>query len=98
MRAGSLSKPPLPPVSDAPRGRPRRAAAPVSKHLEAFLEMMAAERGAAPLTLAAYKNDLTDLSSFLSTRGVALEAANAEALHSYVTSAATTRLTPRTLA
>jgi integrase/recombinase XerD len=98
MRAGSLSKPPLPPVSDAPRGRPRRAAAPVSKHLEAFLEMMAAERGAAPLTLAAYKNDLTDLSGFLSTRGVALEAANAEALHSYVTSAATTRLTPRTLA
>ena len=33
----------------------------VSKRLEAFLEMLAAERGAARLTLAAYRNDLADL-------------------------------------
>src|SRR5438128_8075459 len=98
MRAGSLSKPPLPPVSDARRGRPRRAAAPVSKHLEAFLEMLSAERGAAPLTLAAYQNDLTELSGFLAAWGVALEAADPAALHSYVASVTTARLTPRTLA
>src|SRR5437763_10825478 len=66
------------------------------KHLEAFLEMLAAERGAAPLTLAAYRNDLRDLARFLGTRGAALEAADPPALHAYL--AAATALSPRTLA
>ncbi len=39
--------------------------APVSRHVEAFLEMLAAERGAARLTIAAYRNDLDDLARFL---------------------------------
>jgi integrase/recombinase XerD len=34
---------------------------PPSRHVEAFLEMLAAERGAARLTIAAYRNDLDDL-------------------------------------
>lgn len=34
-------------------------------HLEAFLEMMSAERGAAANTLASYEHDLTDLREFL---------------------------------
>ncbi|MGE7369670.1 site-specific tyrosine recombinase XerD [Neorhizobium sp. NPDC001467] len=34
-------------------------------HLEAFLEMMSAERGAAANTLASYERDLTDLRDFL---------------------------------
>jgi len=34
-------------------------------HLEAFLEMMSAERGAAANTLASYERDLTDLREFL---------------------------------
>ena len=38
--------------------------------LEAFLEMLAAERGAARLTLAAYGNDLVDLAGFLAARGI----------------------------
>jgi integrase/recombinase XerD len=76
----------LPPASDA------------SKHLEAFLEMMAAERGAASLTLAAYHNDLADLAGFLAASGVALEAADRERLHIYLASPATARLSPRTLA
>jgi integrase/recombinase XerD len=76
----------LPPASD------------VSKHLETFLEMLAAERGAAPLTLAAYKNDLSNLASFLIPSGVALEAADREKLHAYVASPVTAALTPRTLA
>jgi integrase/recombinase XerD len=67
-----------------------------SKHLEAFLEMLAAERGAAPLTLAAYGNDLSDLSRFLTARGVMIEAADAPALHAYL--AAATTLAARTLA
>jgi integrase/recombinase XerD len=76
----------LPPASD------------VSKHLEAFLEMLAAERGAAPLTLAAYQNDLSNLAGFLGASGVTLETANRERLHAYLASPATTQLSPRTLA
>lgn len=70
----------------------------LSKHLEAFLEMLAAERGAAQLTLAAYRNDLLDLSRFLATRTLALETADETALHAYLAAAATAQLAPRTLA
>jgi integrase/recombinase XerD len=58
--------------------------------------MLAAERGAAPLTLAAYRNDLADLAQFLTARGLPLEAADSAALHAYLASA--TRLGRRTLA
>jgi integrase/recombinase XerD len=71
---------------------------PVSRRLGAFLEMLAAERGAARLTLAAYRNDLLDLAGFLAGRGQGLESADAVALHDYLTAAATRRLVPRTLA
>jgi len=70
----------------------------VSPRLEAFLEMLAAERGAARLTLAAYRNDLLDLAGFLAARGTALDAADAPALHDYLAAAETRRLAPRTLA
>ena len=53
--------------------RDRVTAGPISRRLEAFLEMLAAERGAARLTLAAYRNDLVDLTGFLAARGTALE-------------------------
>jgi integrase/recombinase XerD len=75
------------------------AAAPAfSKHLEAFLEMLTAERGAARLTVAAYRTDLADLSRFLAARRSALEAADEAALHAYLAAAATARLAPRSLA
>src|ERR1700733_401967 len=70
----------------------------VSPRLEAFLEMLAAERGAARLTLSAYRNDLIDLSGFLAAPGIALDAADAGALHDYLAAAGTRRLAPRTLA
>jgi len=60
--------------------------------------MMAAERGAAPLTLAAYHNDLSGLTEFLAASGVAPEAGDRTSLHAYLTSPATARLSPRTLA
>ena len=60
--------------------------------------MLAAERGAAPLTLAAYQNDLSNLAGFLAPGGVALEAADRERLHAYLASPDTARLSPRTLA
>lgn len=69
-----------------------------SKHLEAFLEMLAAERGSAALTLAAYENDLANLAGFLAARQMRLEAADAASLHAYLANAATARLAPRTLA
>jgi integrase/recombinase XerD len=45
---------------------------------EAFLEMMAAERNAAPNTLAAYARDLEDLSGFLAGRGLGFDDAAPE--------------------
>jgi integrase/recombinase XerD len=70
----------------------------VSPRLEAFLEMLSAERGAARLTLAAYRNDLIDLSGFLAARRIVLESADSGALHEYLAAAGTRRLAPRTLA
>jgi integrase/recombinase XerD len=70
----------------------------IPKQLEAFLEMLAAERGAAPLTVAAYRNDLAGLSAFLAVKGTALQTADAAVLHAYLASAVTARLAPRTLA
>jgi len=70
----------------------------LSKHLEAFLEMLAAERGAARLTIVAYRTDLLDLARFLRIRATALEAADEAALHAYLAAAATARLAPRSLA
>jgi integrase/recombinase XerD len=52
--------------------------------LDAFLDMMVAERGAAANTRAAYGRDLMDLARFLGRRGGALEAATAEDLRAYM--------------
>ena len=42
----------------------------MDRHIEAFLEMMAAERGAARNTLAAYARDLEDFSAYAGATGV----------------------------
>jgi integrase/recombinase XerD len=80
--------------NNRPAALPDAAAA---RRLEAFLEMLAAERGAARLTLAAYRNDLADLAAFLAGRGAALDSADAPALHDYLSAMTTRRLAPRTL-
>jgi integrase/recombinase XerD len=82
----------------ASRNNMPSSAAALSRRLEAFLEMLAAERGAARLTLAAYRNDLADLAGFLAAGGTALENADAAALHNYLAAMTTRRLAPRTLA
>ena len=56
---------------------------------------MAAERGAARLTLAAYRHDLSDAAAFL---GSAVEAANTEDLRRYLTKIARAGLAPRSAA
>src|SRR5437879_13268365 len=82
-----------------PASRNRRAAAALpSLRVEAFLEMLMAERGAARLTLAAYRNDLADLAGFVAAREMALEDADAAALHDYLAAMTTRRLAARTLA
>ncbi|MDU7524102.1 MAG: site-specific integrase, partial [Roseomonas mucosa] len=52
--------------------------------VEAFLEMLAAERGAARNTLAAYEADLTDVAGWLRRKGGSLESATPEALRGYL--------------
>ncbi|MGH7116928.1 MAG: site-specific tyrosine recombinase XerD [Stellaceae bacterium] len=69
-----------------------------SRHFEAFLEMLTAERGAAPLTIAAYRADLLDLARCLAARATTLETADEPALHAYLAAPATARLAPRSLA
>jgi integrase/recombinase XerD len=70
----------------------------MDRHLEAFLEMMAAERGAARNTLAAYRADLEDLGGFLAARGEPLSAAGRESLRAYLASLGAQGLAPRTQA
>lgn len=60
--------------------------------------MLTAERGAARLTVAAYRADLSDLSRFLAARATALEIADEPVLHAYLAAAATIHLAPRSLA
>ena len=52
----------------------------MDRHIESFLEMLSAERGAARNTIAAYTADLQALAGFLGARGVAPGAATAAAL------------------
>lgn len=60
--------------------------------------MMAAERGAARNTLAAYEADLMDFARFCADRGVALEAAATDDLRTYLHGMYQGGLSPRTVA
>ena len=53
-------------------------------HMESFLEMMSAERGAANNTLLSYERDLEDAYSFLKQRGVKPTEAASEDLRAYL--------------
>ncbi|CAN7501064.1 site-specific tyrosine recombinase XerD [Rhizobium sp. LjRoot258] len=57
-------------------------------HVEAFLEMMSAERGAAANTLSSYERDLDDLHAFLNGKGVRLMDAASADLSAYLSSLA----------
>lgn len=56
----------------------------MDRHVEAFLEMLAAERGAARNTLLAYEADLADFAGFAAGRGQGAAAADAETLRAYL--------------
>ena len=63
--------------------RPAKAAAG-GHHIEAFLEMMSAERGAALNTLSSYRRDLDDYAGFLGRHGSGLERAGVETVRAYL--------------
>ena len=70
------------------------------RHLETFLEMLAAERGAAANTLAAYRADLEDFFAFLAREapGTAAAGAGAETLSAYLRRLSDLGLKPPTAA
>lgn len=57
-------------------------------HVESFLEMMSAERGAAANTLQSYERDLDDIRSFLKERSIRLTEAASADLAAYLSSLA----------
>lgn len=54
------------------------------RHIDGFLEMLSAERGAAQNTLLAYRRDLEDYCGFLSGRGIAGERAGSPEIRDYL--------------
>ena len=61
-----------------------RAKASDEALVELFLDMQAAERGAGENTLAAYRNDLDDLTAYLRAQGVSVADANTDALRGFL--------------
>ena len=70
----------------------------MDRHADAFLEMLAAERGAARNTLAAYMADLAGLAGFAATRGEGLAAMTTATLRDYMASLGAAGLSARTAA
>ena len=68
----------------------------IDRHVEAFLEMLAAERGAARNTVAAYLADLADFSGFATARGTACAGADAALLRDYMAALHRAGLSART--
>src|SRR4051812_5031889 len=61
-----------------------RSKTPDAKLINLFLDMLAAEQGAGPNTLDAYRRDLTDFSEFLSRAGQSFAGAETQALRDYL--------------
>ena len=78
--------------------QPQRRGPGDAERIEIFLEMMSAERGAARATLASYAGDLAALSAFLTKRGIAVVAADADALRAYLSELRRRRRSGRTAA
>jgi integrase/recombinase XerD len=74
---------------------PGQAAGPAA---EAFLEMMAAERGASRNTIAAYARDLEDFARFAIASGTPVETASADVVRAYLRAKTQAGLAPSTVA
>jgi integrase/recombinase XerD len=84
-------------VQAADSGRPGRDQAD-GRHLEAFLEMMAAERGAAGNTLDAYRRDLEHYGAVLAGRGRSVATGDGDDLRAYLAELTRAGLAPSTIA
>jgi integrase/recombinase XerD len=91
---------PVPRLAPGGGGGGGAAPMPDRRHLEAFLEMLAAERGAAANTLSAYRADLEDFFAFAAAHGGAAgpARAGAETLSAYLRRLADLELSARTAA
>jgi integrase/recombinase XerD len=67
-------------------------------HIESFLEMMTAERGAARNTILSYTRDLQDLAAFFRRRKTSFASARKNALEAYAATLGNSGLSPRTVA
>ncbi len=65
-------------------------------HLELFLEMMVAERGASVNTILAYRRDLKDFSGFMKMRGKNPEKASEKDINNYIVSIDNSGMSPKT--
>jgi integrase/recombinase XerD len=63
---------------------PSKAAASGDRQIGLFLDMLAAERGARPNTLAAYRSDLDDFSGYLTATGTGLSDASSDDIRGYL--------------
>jgi integrase/recombinase XerD len=70
----------------------------MDRHVEAFLEMLAAERGAARNTLLAYEADLADFAGFAAGRGCAVAGADGTVCAAYMSGLGAVGLSARTAA
>jgi integrase/recombinase XerD len=84
-------------VQSADSGRQGRDQAD-GRHLESFLEMMAAERGAAANTLDAYRRDLERYGAVLAGRGRSLATGDSDDLRAYLAALTRAGLAPSTIA
>jgi integrase/recombinase XerD len=76
----------------------RREKPPRSRHVEAFLEAIVAERGASKNTFDSYGNDLDDFAAFLAKRKIAPERADTETIRDYMSALGRGGLSARTAA
>jgi integrase/recombinase XerD len=86
---------------EAPRAASRAdsVAQPSDGRLVAlFLDMLAAERGAAPNTLAAYRRDLADFASYLAGAGATVKSATTEDVRHYLGALSRRGLRPASVA
>jgi integrase/recombinase XerD len=74
------------------------AASRASRHLENFLDMMAAERGAADNTLDSYRRDLEDFAGYLAGRRRSVEDASVTHVRGYLKAMSELGLAPSTAA
>ncbi len=73
-----------------------RRATPFARHVDGFLEMLAAERGAAANTIESYGRDLGDFAAFAHRQGTPPEEADGDLIRAYLASLDKAGMAPRT--